>query len=310
MKPKFLLIVFLFLSLKSFSQNYIPMNLDTSCYWVNDFHYYDGFSGSPFSCTGETTSYVEKDSLINNTNYKKVITYSSSDFTSSINTIQMKFQCYSKAPKNISIFLREDTIQKKIFYLVDFLSGQELELLDFGLNIGDSVHSTASMSPIVDSLSIVNFNGINRNVIFSTAGIVGLYSIIEGVGASYNFPLGGYGEWLMPIFALKCYSKGGQILYGDTSQPCLKRPAIAVSTKDVFKNNFTLTYSNNSFQINNPNNEKLNIVLLDLTGNKIISETTNSIYYQSKIANSISTGIYFLQVGNEKGRVVKKIIVE
>jgi hypothetical protein len=213
------------------------------------------------------------------------------------------------APKHFSIFLREDTSQKKIFRIINFTSGQEELLLDYNLQTGDTLKFLGNFNPIVDSNGTENFNGVLRKVLYSTINS-NTYKLIEEIGGNINFPLIGYGEWGIPIYTLKCYSKGGQILYGDTSQPCLKKPAIAVSTKDVFKNNFTLTYSNNSFQIDNPNNEKLKIVLLDLMGNKIISETTNSIYYQSKIANSISTGIYFLQVGNEKGRVVKKIGVE
>jgi hypothetical protein len=285
------------------------MNLDTSCFWVNNFYYYQGFSGGPFSCSGETTSYVEKDSIINNIEYKKIVTYSSSDFSSSVNTFQMIFQCYSIAPKHFSTFFREDTFQKKIFRIIDFTSGQEELLSDFNLQIGDTLKYLGNFNPIVDSIGTENFNGVLRKVIYSTINS-NTYKLIEGVGGNINFPLLGYGEWGIPIHTLKCYSKGGQIIYGDTSQPSLKKPAIAVSTKDIFKNSFTLNYSNNSFQINNPNNEKLKIVLLDLMGNKIISETTNSIYYQSKIAHSISTGIYFLQVGNEKGSVVKKIAVE
>jgi hypothetical protein len=119
-------------------------------------------------------------------------------------------------------------------------------------------------------------------------------NFVEGIGSLHGFPFTNCGSSIGNSSILTCYSKGNQILYGNAIWLCIKKPAVAVYTKDIFKNSFTLNYSNNSFQINNPNNEKLKIVLLDLMGNKIISETTNSIYYQSKIAHSISTGIYFL----------------
>jgi hypothetical protein len=302
MKPKFLLIAILLLSLKSFSQNYIPMNLDTSCYWVYDWMVTNGLQ----DCHGESIVFVEKDTIVNNLKYAKLKSYNSSE-------IQCLNNFFNKGPGIGSVFyVRDDSINKKILY-IDY-SWTEKLMFDFNYLVGDSIPFCKSdindiNEAIIDSMSYNILNGINRKIFYGNKkgylGSINNFRIIEGVGGSSGFPLICY-----QFSTLKCYSKGGQILYGVTSQPCLKKPAIAVSTKDVFKNNFTLTYSNNSFQIDNPNNEKLKIVLLDLMGNKIISETTNSIYYQSKIANSISTGIYFLQVGNEKGRVVKKIGVE
>ena len=285
------------------------MNLDTSCYWVNRFYTYDHAKWIPQMCEREITTFVEKDTIINNKMYFKLNNYISDiNYATEMDNTNNSNYCNDVLRWGAIDFIREDTVLKTIF-AYNLSTQTEKELLKFDYQLGDTVDIGYLYSnPIVDSIIYLNYNGIIRKTIY--APLYDTYEIIEGIGASKNFPPSSYHYLYLPDYTLKCYSKGGQILYGDTLQPCIKKPAIAVTTKDVFKNNFTLNYTNNSFQINNPNNENLKIELFDLIGNKLFSEKTNFVYYQSKISNSISSGIYILHVGDEKGSVVKKILVE
>lgn len=47
------------------------INIDTSCVWIHDLDYCDGYTGYPFKCNGEVTTLVEKDTTINGQNLFK-----------------------------------------------------------------------------------------------------------------------------------------------------------------------------------------------------------------------------------------------
>lgn len=309
MKINLIILFFLFFTIKSFAQNYIPMKLDTSCYWVNSFITNDHAKWIPQECNREIITFVEKDTFINNKMYFKLNNYISEiNYSTELSNSNNSNYCNDVLRLGAIDFIREDTVLKTMF-AYSLSTQTEKQLLKFDYQLGDTVDiGYLYFNPNVDSIKYINYNGVIRKTIY--APLYNSYEIIEGIGASRNFPPSSYHYLYLPDYTLKCYSKGGQTLYGDISQPCLKKPAIAVSTKDVLKNNFTINYSNNSFYIDNPNNEKLKITLLDLMGKILISATTNSAYSQSKISNAISSGIYILHVGNEKGSVVRKILIE
>ena len=88
------------------AQTYQALDLNTTSYWVHDFHYY---SGSGQDCYSKFVSYVEKDTLINSTHYWKIQGYFSEPITG--------FNCgngsYWLHPWIINI--REDTVLKKVY---------------------------------------------------------------------------------------------------------------------------------------------------------------------------------------------------
>jgi hypothetical protein len=110
-----LLLLILFFAKQMQAQNYIPMNLDTSCFWVNDASFYNGFSGSPVYCNYESTSYVEKDTIINGLHYFKIISYLSTHL--SANPSWAINECNFIDKTNRVSFMREDTILKKKLYI-------------------------------------------------------------------------------------------------------------------------------------------------------------------------------------------------
>ena len=71
MKHLFIVCLFILLPKIFNGQTYAykPIGFDTSCYWVEHWHMYDG--GDPMDCAGERLISIEKDTIINGVNYWK-----------------------------------------------------------------------------------------------------------------------------------------------------------------------------------------------------------------------------------------------
>jgi hypothetical protein len=298
----------LFFSKQLYAQSYIPLHLDTSCFWVNDARFYSGNSGSSVYCNFEVTSFVQKDTMVNGKQYHKILSYASSPLSAdpnwaiaSCNTVFKRFQVS---------FIREDSAQQKIF-LLDFSISASIEKeINFLKNSGDSITMVQNGAKgLIDSIAVVNYNGINRKTLFGFY-TSNLYQTkwIEGIGSNRNFPLIGFGEWGIPAYILKCYSKGGLTLYGDSLQPCIKKTMDALVINDVAKLNVNISCNKNFITINNTENKQLQMQLFDVMGHRLMNQTIAS--NLSKIECNCSNGIYFIKVFDQAKVVTQKIIIE
>lgn len=298
-------ILFALLFLFSFhgkSQTYQPIGFDTSCYWVLSFGVYDGSFGG-FTISGEYVATVVGDTMISSQQYSKIFVY----------PIQITVRNYPFHYPATHVYLREDTALKKI-YKYDLSSGLESGYLDFDLSVGDTLFKANSFGSILaDTIFIDNFLGVSRKVQQGHGLGPTIYSTIEGVGATHNFPaVGGYGEWGIPHFTTKCFSKGGITYYlnPQMASDCIKKPYDpTLSTKEIEQHKFDVIWSNNQLKIQNPKSDNYDITIYGLSGRSIISEKSlNS--NRSINLNNQPKGLYILYIRSKDSYLSKKIIVE
>ena len=286
---------------KSQSSSFI--NIDTSCVWVHDLDYYDGFDGFPFTCNGEVTTYVEKDTFFNNKIWYKLVMYPSTDAISNFYT--MNWKCYGIAKQYVR-FIHEDTINK-IVYSAQF--GGDSLLLQYDLMLGDTVKSHPG-NRIIDSITVENFNGISRTCKWSFISIIGQSKrIIDGIGPESNFPISYFGVWDRPSYYFKCFKKNGVTLYPNNPlDSCIKKPLVPVGINE-WKANLFVNFSSNQLTIQHVNH-KLMYFIFDLTGRKIISEEVKEQNYTKSFGHLLPSGIYILQINNGTQYLNRKIVIE
>ncbi len=316
MKKQILLLAICLIPFFSKAQ-YTPLNLDTSCFWIQQYHDYHG-SQPQINIYGEVLQYVEKDTTIMGQVYHKVRGYPTANMVGTTNDIGAlwSYQYY-----NPRIFIREDTVAKKIFGISNFSPFTEVVLLNFDVQIGDTItYAPASalnyIGAQVDSINMATYFGINRRTIFADFANTfnADYKRIEGVGATLNFPAAGIAEWDIAVYTLQAFVKNNTVLYKDSVYPIdsiYRKPAYRfapVAVQNVSAVRFSSMFSNNNLVIQNPKNEELKINVLNLQGQPIFTLKSKENNIQHRIEN-VAAGIYILSVRSEKGVENKKIFV-
>lgn len=269
-----LYILFIFNFTVSFSQSYTykKLDLDTSCFWVYDYYYYQG--GYP-ECQGIKVISVEKDTLIGLNKFFKLRSY-----TSDKNISWPTYICDPMYFSDKFIYLHEDTITEKVTDKFGKV------IVDYHLSVGDTMDIGLSFNnPQVDSVTIDTINSIPRRIMWGHYGtLTHYYNTIEGVGANMNFPFHEYGEWLTPVYRqLQCYSKGGVTLYpNNPSTPCTKNFPAQIST--FKKQPFSFQQYGLDKIIINSDTYPIELSLFNLSGQLV---------FKSKVLNSmpISMGL-------------------
>ncbi|MBK8328892.1 MAG: T9SS type A sorting domain-containing protein [Bacteroidetes bacterium] len=286
---KVLLIILVFASVKSFSQNaYTPMNFDTSCYWINDLLIY--FGGA--TCSGTLVTYIEKDTLINTQQYFKMTTYATD--------LGIGGNCAMGF--NGSLYIREDTSNRILFKYVN--GNTDDTLLNYHLNTGDILKIGIGNFQI-DSVSIDTVNNIPRRIQWYHTIFGYQQATLEGIGNTMNFPYAYYGEWDTPYFQLRCYSKNGITLYG--SGNCIKTAPVSSSAID--KNNLSVQVADQRITITNINTPcTLNVY--DLLGNQVYRKQIVDDHYTVDLSTLLQNGFYLISVVNTKSHYTLKMVVK
>lgn len=313
--PIFLLVL---APLFSKSQVYTPLNLDTSCYWIQS---YNDYQAGP-KAWGEVLQYVEKDTLIGPYNYHIIKGYCTDPSLPITSYAWYFYNCY-----NPKIIIREDSVSRKI-YRFDLNQGLEIIWLDFDFSLQDTVlclDTTYSNPPpclIVDSVKITNHYGLSSNTVYSNwyttilppfVPLTGITIFMEGIGINYNFPDAASGEWGIPRFRLEAFVKNDSILYKSDFYPidsCYRKPQTfrcwPSSVKDTEENNSNIVYSANRLIIKDCQ-EGVKLRLIDMSG---------KIYYEKYFQypeivdfSNYSTGIYILSIQSSKGIENRKILI-
>ena len=124
------------------AQSYIPLHLDTSCFWVLDYKQYDAY----WVASGEHTAYVAGETTFNGKNYFVIDAYpSAAPYVSS----SIYLNQYMNGNTN---YLREDTAAKKI-YFYSMSGNTEKIYLDFDLQPGDTTIAYGDKSYLIDSVA-------------------------------------------------------------------------------------------------------------------------------------------------------------
>jgi hypothetical protein len=295
-------LLFIFIYSNIFSQNYIPMNLDTSSFWVLKYYHYTGINGFPEITEAERISFVQGDTIITGNTYHKIVTY-----TSDYNVLKLaKILAKGLQYDNIS-YVREDTALKKMY----FWDGvNDTCLIDFSLLVGDTVTAILGYGSIVDSVNYTNYFGIQRkNTYFGSQ--FAFQNFIDGVGAIYNFPIGDIGEWGSPVYSLICYRKNNSTLYSlYPNDSCIKKPKAAFPTSLQENTSMSVKYSfeNNIFSIWNEMNESIQMNIISISGERIFRFKINSDNYSHSFA-TLPSGVYFVSLTSSKGTQNIKVLV-
>ena len=304
MKHLFIVCLFILLPKIFNAQTYAykPIGFDTSCYWVEHWHMYDG--GDPMDCTGERLISIEKDSIINGVQYWKAINYPTTKW-SGFGTLCNSFYLNSYQ------FIREDTIARKIF---KYTPNGETVILDFNLQVNDTFNiNYYSYNPIVDSITRdVLLNGDSTTIQHGHFGISNHYKTIEGVGANFNFIWSGYGEWGTPLYTLKCFNKNGQTLYIDSSMSydCIKKPLYdPTSIANISSKDLDIRFNNHQLSFNNTLGNIGTYCLIDMQGNCIIKKQFSESFVATQLP-ALPIGIYLFKINVGNLLYVEKLKIE
>ena len=202
--------LFLGINLLQSQQNYIPF-VGQNKYWF--YMTSNGADGNPHNLAAYSIWFAG-DTVISNINYVKV----NKSFLKGTNPCPFP-PCFTpnlpyefEENNNIVGFIREDTIEKLVYYLPNYESieectNSEYELYNFNLNIGDSISSChkkqmSKYYPISNSFGVIETSEIellfkkNRRVQTFTVPSMkwGLpafdtVKLIEGVGMTYFDPI-------------------------------------------------------------------------------------------------------------------------
>lgn len=289
----------IFFCARAGAQTYMPLSLDTSCYWVLDVAYYE----AGYMLTGEHTAVVRRDTIVNSVNYSEVNSYPSA--APSGWDVASYLPYYKQA---IKIFLREDVVQRKVFSSYT-PGGPETLLVDYGLQAGDSLRIYCYYNAAyVDSAVQKNINGILRRCQYGHRSPGGPIQTIEGVGAISNFPVSGFGEWCMPRYHLKCFSKGGVVLYGDAMQGCVRKSAWT-SIESYSKQPVSYTYSDRQLRVVNSQQREVNVRVYDMTGKVFINESFTSAT-KTILLGDHPAGLMIVRLDCDGSNTIDKIVVE
>lgn len=286
------------------AQTYSPFNIDTSCFWLHDMYTYvfDNINMTTVHCQAETMTLVEKDTLINTEQFFVLKT-----FTIGISQNQ-GYQCNQFFPNGITSLIKEDTINHSILQLRSYGIVSDTSLIEFDQNVGDTLfmfHNVLSFI-IVDSIKFENYNGVTRKTLFVHSNTPTYsFKIIEGIGSIYNFPSIAFLEFGYPSSILKCYSRQGKILYGDTSNPCQKMPSLPVSIREQNKvSNFEIQPFENYIAIKNKNLLKLEVAICNIYGQTIFHDIFQESLKEIDIKSFVS-GLFIISVSSDKLRQTK-----
>lgn len=177
---------------------YTPLT-EEGKFWIYENH---ENSDWPTPISGHAFTFLG-DSTINSLTYKKLYKL---NLKGGHNCAPTELPCwsfdypYQTEDKHVRMLIREDTLTKKIYQLVDSSTGEEKLFFDFSLNIGDTLNQQVyndiradqtNLFPggIVDSIKVIETYGRQRNSIYTYGFwiIIGLpfetrLAICEGLG--------------------------------------------------------------------------------------------------------------------------------
>ncbi|MCB0640012.1 MAG: T9SS type A sorting domain-containing protein [Phaeodactylibacter sp.] len=210
------------------------------------------------------------------------------------------------------LFLREDLDAQQVFAYAPG-SGQDLLLFDFSLEQGDTLYTDLLQSgslPIDTIYTIVTGDGVERRVFESTAGGPGQDGrYIEGIGgygglfsASVPFEAGprlfcaglldGTYLWSPDPFTTAC----ADFISGNADLPALDAEVLVQPT--LFKNDVFIE-----------SKQSVLLVLYDQSGRPVYQQQKPEARITLDLSH-FSSGIYFLKLKDEQGRIATKRLVK
>lgn len=299
------LIILIFFTTNLLNAQYTPF-VEEGKFWIYENHLNSDF---PSAISGHAITLLG-DTIINSFAYKKVYRL---NLKGAHDCPPAQVPCwrfdypYQTESKEITAYIREDTLNKKIYNLLNSSTGEEALLFDFSLNVGDTLNnyvyesiwaSSTNEFPggIVDSIKVIETHGQLRNSIFT----YGFYSIIglpfeQRITISEGLGFTEFGIFYKPLSVFIDYCEGE-----------IEHCNLILSDKSTILQKEIKVYpnpSNGIFHIETDETLK-NIRVFSMLGQiKTASKFTNKIDL-----SPLENGIYLLEITTDKEEIfIKKI---
>jgi hypothetical protein len=293
MKTKaIVLLLFLFISAASFSQEYCHF-IDTTSKWsiLTDFGGYYETNIYRFS---------SDDTLIDNVKYRKL--YSTND-------------PFEANWSEMDIFIREDTVNKQV-YLRNEIDEEGL-IYDFSIDIGDTVTIYNSISgcciikmQVIEKDSVL-MNGEYRNRFhFEPLNWPYWDTWVEGIGSIGQGFI--YSGWYntSPWYSLLCYKKNENVYYMHPYYSECYYPYVSINEISNIDRKPFYNRNTKSIEFKNLNtDDPVNFELFTINGQRII-QTTITEYSNINLSKyELKNGIYILLIKNNDFNFTEKISI-
>ena len=259
--------------------------------------------GNPYCTSNDFTISLIGDTIINNKTYYK--TYMSGVRTTwdwTVDTLVEEIQI-----SNLFEPIREEN---GVFYRYKSFINDEVILHDFNLSIGDTAVSTCSSPQIVETIDTIIIGNIARKRYFFEGNIVN--HLIEGVGSTkglFSTPCSAIGIEGGSI--LQCFFQDDQYLQLDTAIVCGNMTSTLGHDENFIQieiyPNPVRNYLNLEFKNWQEGNVQLQIINLEgvvLYSNNDINPTELKTLNVGYLPN----GLYIVKIGNDKVKVIRRII--
>jgi len=289
MKHLLLVFILVLFSATTYGQGYHKL-INESYYWDQTWAQM-GYICGGFGETPPHRYYFSGDTLINNKLYAKMYSnvMTPTYFTPppncepfDVDTVSELYSFY---------FLREDTIEKKVWRYWSYYDVEDL-LYDFSLQQGDTLYDYYTYAVTIDTVYFITTDdGVTRKKFEIDQGYtIGYY--IEGIGGIagiFNQPLGYFeaGAWLM------CVKDNNANIILDIGGHCYD----FMTNAPIIKNNTQIKIFPNPFSKNiviESSYEKLDISIYNIFGYEVITQELNM--NNTINLSKLNSGIYFLRI--------------
>lgn len=303
-----LIIIIFTITLDSFGQFGVQFP-DSGAVWKETYWW----QPSPFFYNGVGDTYLEGDTVFNDTIYHKIYNLRRDVFCSDIIISEPEY----------SIALRNDTITNKVYIRWNANTNEGL-LYDYTLQVGDTlplgiagwVWDNGVYVTKIDTIQ--TFDGINRKVWyldFKYEPFVGWPQIIEGIGSTSGL-FGGIEPYWEGWNELLCYSENGQEVWRSIRDTCYvitdSCASLGLNGKEYIEFNIYPNPFQNYFQISNiPLKTKTKISLVSLNGQIVLSQEFEANISDLKLETEyLQNGFYILAIETNDNKIIRKKIIK
>lgn len=297
-----LLIVLVVMPLITVSQNYIPFP-DSGAVWHETYWW----QPSPFFYNGIGDTYIQGDTVFNDTVYKKVYMLYRDVFCSDI---IISGPAYSGG-------LREDSINQRVFSRWSANENEKL-IYDYTLQVGDTLPAEMMWFTfdtygiyVTNIDTIQTYDGINRRVWYLDYEEIiypGWPQIIEGIGCTSGL-FGGIEPYWEGWNELLCYSVDVEEVWRSWRDTCyvFTDSCATVGIEIKYSAGFNIRTAPNPFNTqftleNLPENKQMELVLINFFGQVVYrkSLTGGQPQQQITINQALANGLYILKIYSDK----------
>jgi hypothetical protein len=243
--------------------------------------------------------YVEKDTVINNLDYKKII------------------YC-TFSPYCTMGYLREDTTIGKVWFLPRNFSSEHIAL-DFSKNLGDTIKRPDGFGAL--TVTNVYYQDNRKHIVYNFNGQNGCFAIdsliiIEGIGSNAGvFPNDFFYDYIykVPKGFLFGVIKDDSLEYINPQGFPLDYCSVGIKENEALDKLFTI-YPNpviDVFSINIKTQVKTPVVkIYNITGNLVYSKTLSGNGVQQLTAYGLVQGVYIINLYNQNELIAtRKLII-